>query len=63
MYASSEGFCKFEPVLHQFRVFQNNVYIYSNMKDASDFHGTVSFDPMKMSQQFFSKVRHTKVGN
>ena len=25
--------------------------IYSNKKDASDFHGTVSFDPIKRSQQ------------
>ena len=25
--------------------------IYSNKKDMSDFHGTVSFDPIKMSQQ------------
>ena len=24
--------------------------IYSNKKDASDFHGTVSFDPIKKSQ-------------
>ena len=24
--------------------------IYSNKKDASDFHGTVFFDPIKMSQ-------------
>ena len=26
-------------------------FIYSNKKDTSDFHGTVSFDPIKMSQQ------------
>ena len=25
--------------------------IYSNKKNTSDFHGTVSFDPIKMSQQ------------
>ena len=25
--------------------------IYSNKKEASDFHGTVSFDPAKMLQQ------------
>ena len=25
--------------------------IYSNKKERSDFHGTVSFDPVKMSQQ------------
>ena len=29
----------------------DNVYLYSNKKDTSDFHGTVSFDPIKMSQQ------------
>ena len=27
------------------------LYIYSNKKETSDFHGTVSFDPVKMSQQ------------
>ena len=26
-------------------------FIYSNKKDTSDFHGTASFDPIKMSQQ------------
>ena len=25
--------------------------IYSNKKETSDFHGTVSFDPVKMLQQ------------
>ena len=25
--------------------------LYSNKKEASDFHGTVSFDPVKISQQ------------
>ena len=25
--------------------------IYSNKKETSDFHGTVSFDPVKISQQ------------
>ena len=25
--------------------------IYSNKKETSDFHGTVSFDPVKLSQQ------------
>ena len=25
--------------------------IYSSKKDTSDFHGTVSFDPIKMSEQ------------
>ena len=28
-----------------------NSIIYSNKKDTSDFHCTVSFDPIKMSQQ------------
>ena len=28
-----------------------DMYIYSNKKDTSDFHSTVSFDPIKMSQQ------------
>ena len=27
------------------------VYLYSNKKETSDFHGTVSFNPVKMSQQ------------
>ena len=27
------------------------LYIYSNKKETSDFHGTVSFDPAKMLQQ------------
>ena len=27
------------------------IHIYSNKKETSDFHGTVSFDPVKMSQQ------------
>ena len=26
------------------------IHIYSNKKDTSYFHGTVSFDPIKMSQ-------------
>ena len=26
-------------------------FIYSNKKETSDFHGTVSFDPVKMLQQ------------
>ena len=29
---------------------KNKTDIYSNKKDTSDFHGTVSFDPIKMSQ-------------
>ena len=34
--------------------------IYSNKKDTSDFHGTVSFDPIKMSQQkIYQNVYHT----
>ena len=31
--------------------FLHEEIIYSNKKDTSDFHGTVSFDPIKMSQQ------------
>ena len=27
------------------------IIVYSNKKETSDFHGTVSFDPVKMSQQ------------
>ena len=27
------------------------VHVYSNKKETSDFHGTVSFDPVKMLQQ------------
>ena len=27
------------------------IIIYSNKKEKSDFHGTVSFDPVKMLQQ------------
>ena len=30
--------------------------IYSNKKDTSDFHGTVSFDPIKMSQKKLTKM-------
>ena len=30
--------------------------IYSNKKDKSDFHGTVSFDPVKMLQQNKNKM-------
>ena len=26
-------------------------YIYSNKEETSDYHGTVSFDPVKMLQQ------------
>ena len=42
--------------------------IYSNKKETSDFHGTVSFHPVKMSQQknkpkCLSNVQHTKTGN
>ena len=29
----------------------NNRHLYSNKKETSDFHGTVSFDPVKMLQQ------------
>ena len=28
-----------------------DIVIYSNKKETSDFHGTVSFDPVKMLQQ------------
>ena len=46
----------------------HSLLIYSNKKDTSDFHGTVSFDPIKMYQQknipkCLSNVRHTKFGN
>ena len=34
--------------------FLHEEIIYSNKKDTSDFHGTVSFDPIKMSQQKYS---------
>ena len=42
--------------------------IYSNKKETSDFHGTVSFDTVKMAQQkikpkCLSNVGHTKIGN
>ena len=37
-----------KPLLIQITYF---AYLYSNKKDTSDFHGTVSFDPIKMSQQ------------
>ena len=38
-------------------------HIYSNKKETSDFHGTVSFDPVKMTQQCLSNVGHTIIGN
>ena len=42
-------------VVHFFTITSNclthRLYIYSNKKDTSDFHDTVSFDPFKMSQQ------------
>ena len=31
--------------------FLHEEIIYSNKKDTSDFHGTVSFDPIKMFRQ------------
>ena len=35
-----------------FILLQNQKHVlYSNKKETSDFHGTVSFDPVKMSQQ------------
>ena len=41
---------------------------HSNKKETSDFHGTVSFDPVKgvvtkIKQKCLSNVRHTKNGN
>ena len=45
---------------------EDSKQIYSNKIDTSDFHGTVSFDPIKMSQQTYTKMfikRPTKVGN
>ena len=30
---------------------KRNTYIYSNKEETSDFHGTVSLDPVKMLQQ------------
>ena len=43
-------------------------HIYSNKKVTSDFHGTVSINPVKMSQQkmkpkCLSNVGHSKIGN
>ena len=45
--------------------FLHEEIICSNKKDTSNFQGTVSFDPIKMSQKkkCLSNVRHTKVGN
>ena len=42
--------------------------VYSNKKVTSNFHGTVSINPVKMSQQkkkpkCLSNVGHTKIGN
>ena len=37
-------------VVFVFKVPPTAKVIYSNKKDTSDFHGTVSFDPIKMSQ-------------
>ena len=42
--------------------------IYSNKKETSDFHGTVSFDPAedvatKIKPKCLSNVGHTKIGN
>ena len=43
-----------------FNALQIRAHIYSNKKDTSDFHGTVSFDPNKMSQQkIYQKVYQT----
>ena len=40
-------------------------YIGSNKKETSDFHGTVSFDPVatKIKPKCLSNVRHTNNGN
>ena len=51
--------------LHHFML---NCNIYSNKKDTSDVHGTVSIDPIKMPQQkiyqnVYQTSEHTKVGN
>ena len=48
-------------LLNPFFVFQMNCIwtsciIYSNKKETSDFHGTVSFDPAKMLQQNKTKM-------
>ena len=45
-----------------------NIHINSNKKVTSDFHGTVSINPVKMSQQkmkpkCLSNVGHAKIGN
>ena len=37
--------------LHLFSTGMCFQYLYSNKKETSDFHGTVSFDPGKISQQ------------
>ena len=45
---------------------KHNLFQYSNKKDTFDFHGTVSFDPIKMFQQKkYQNVSqtHTKNGN
>ena len=39
--------------------FLHEEIIYSNKKDTSDFHGTVSFDPIKM---FWQKINQKKSG-
>ena len=42
----------FDQKVENFKTDPNgNFIIYSNKKDTSDFHGTVSFDPIEMSQQ------------
>ena len=48
-------------VLKQTQSFPNCV-LYSNKKETSDFHGTVSFNPVKMSQQTYSRgARDSKI--
>ena len=48
-------------------VLKHHWIIYSNKKETSDFHGTVSFDRVKISQQnktkMFTNARHTKIDN
>ena len=38
-----------------FLMLSSDIHVYSNKKDTSDFHGTVSFDSVKMLQQKVSQ--------
>ena len=40
-----------QPLAHDEEDIRQHTDIYSNKKETSDFHGTVSFDPVKISQQ------------